>query len=617
MTEATDELIEQLLYDPPQDPDELRQRLGETDIEAVRHAMVERIEEGELDDIDAIVAGNVFDVMGFGEQRDRLIDIVSSPMPDEAAEHRRAREAAFVALSMNTDFAPDDPDTTFGLSDGQYTDLAASVYASLFEFTEMNIDLVYDFGGMLLHEPVDVRPELFEALEEYRTDTNVDAGVLYRPLLEDETYRELWPLLIDAVVAEGVPRDAQWLERAADRVDDEHAQQFRKAAMELRTKGLKDHHLPEGFALIGTPDGLGSYPIFVFTERREGVYAGHNLTIDHRTHEIRDGFFIPNLVDEEIDELIEDIEQTEATKLTRVAVEVGIHLAQEQIAGSDHDYDDLPPEARVAIYRLERLPTGGAELPHVPAADQLDAGFVRGRLDDEICYESWFFDQSTLADADALPLPEKEDDPSEWKAEAAASLAEKEGLVEDVADNLDMMALWYVLDGQEEAGEQFAALAAKTREDFADSPALDFLLDETLAAIREMEDYAGAFLFEMLGDASERAELHDDHLEGRGFDEETEEKYLDYMELTLHTLAEIKAELPEHLQPTYGQMQQAAGPIGLVMANFFSQEPIGPPDELAQTVSSELIDVGVDARAGTYLVPELLTNGRLLAMFRG
>ncbi|MFB6352279.1 MAG: hypothetical protein ABEK29_10960, partial [Bradymonadaceae bacterium] len=314
--DSLETLVDDLLYDPPADVPELEQRLDDYSPDEVREALVERIEQGTVDNIDAVIVGNIFEVLGLDGLRERLVDVVSSPMPDEADTHRQARHAAFVVLAMNTEFDPEDPDVTFGLSPERYTELAASVYSSLFEFTELNIDLIYDFGEMLLQEPADVRPELFDQLESYRADTSVDAGVLYRP-----HYRELWPLLVDAVVDEGVPQDARWLQRRADDVDaDEARQMFQKAAIELRTRGIDETDLPEGFALLGTPDGAGACTVFVFTENENGTYAGHNLVFRRLSHAVRDGFFIRDIVDDEIDNLADDIEQTRATRLTEIPI---------------------------------------------------------------------------------------------------------------------------------------------------------------------------------------------------------------------------------------------------------------------------------------------------------
>ena len=610
-----DRLVDDLLYEPPPNADELTRRFGEHDPSEVREALVGRIEEGAVDDIDAVIAGNIFEVLGLDGCRDRLVDIVSSPMPDAAETHRQARHAAFVVLAMNTEFDPDAPDVTFGLSPERYTELAASVYSSLFEFTELNIDLIFDFGEMLLQEPTEVRPDLFDQLESYRADTAVDAGVLYRPLLEDDDYAELWPLLIDAVVDEGVGPDADWLQRRAEQAADETMRQrFQKAAMELRTRGLDETAIPEGFALLGTPDGAGAYPVFVFTERDGGTYAGHNLVFQRLSHSVRDGFFIRDIIDEEIDNLADDIEQTRATRLTKIPIARAIRLVRDELAKNETPLEELPPETRLAIYRLERLPHGGIDVPEPTPASEIDREAVAELFETDACFDSWFVDRATLERAGALPVPDREEDPAEWKAQAGPKLSELEGVGDRVIANFEFIALWYLLDGDERMAGQLAAVARDARGGFADSVALDLLLDQTIVAVREMQDYAGAFVYELLGDDSLRARLHDAHLDMKGFDEATEDRYLDYMEMAYRTLEEIAPELPDHLRPDSDQMMDAAGPIGIVTANFFATTPVDAPSEVAESVSQELVDAGIDSRAAGFAVSELLTNGRLLAM---
>lgn len=607
--------IEELLYQPPQSRDELIRRTADVEDADLRRGLVDRIEQGELDDIDAIVAGNTFQVIGLEGARDRLVDIVSSPLPDAADAHERARNAAFIALALSDEFDPETPGEVFDLDPERYADLAASIYSSLFEFTAINLELVYELGDMLLQEPAELRPELFRHLESYRADVGVDAGLLYRPLLEEHQFRELWPALLDAVVDDGVPTDAEWLERAAESLEDDLARQFRKGAMELRTRGLSGSDRPAGFALVGTPDGAGTFPLFVLVEQDEGVYAAHNLVVRHHSRTIREGFFVPNLVTEELDDLTDDIEQTRATVLTEIPVELGLRLARRFIASDDQEPKAYPPETRMAIYRLEHLPDGGAELPDPAAATSVDDEFVRRRFDADDCFESWFFDRTTLESAAILPIPDQGEPTDSWKVSAASRLAEDADIADRIADNFDFLALWYALDGDDRAASQFAAVADDVRSDFASSLAVDLLLDHTIGAVREMQDYAGAFLVEVLGDESLRARLHDYHLDERD-DDEAEDQYLNFMELTYRTLEELQSELPPEHRPDPDQMLRAAGPVGRAMANFFGSAPVGPPDDLAETAADALRQAGMDDDIIGVCVPELMTNGRLLAMVR-
>jgi len=610
-----DVLIEQLLYQPPHDPENLPARVDAVETDELRGALLERIENGELDDIDAVVAGHVFDAVGLEEVRDRLVNIVASPLPDASDEHSRARKAAFITLAMNDDFEPEAPDTVFGIDVDPYADLAASVYASLFEFARRNLELVYEFGDMLLQEPSEVRPRMFDYLESYRSETDIEAGLLYRPLLEDESYRELWPLLLEAVVHEGAPRDAHWLERTAEPLDDERSQRFREASMELRTHGA-DREVPEGFAMVGTPDGAGAFPLFVFTERDDGVFDGHHLVFRHHSASVHDGFYVPNMVREEVDDLVEDIEETRATVLTEIPIALGIRLAHSYLDDSEQDPSKLPPETRLSVYRLQRMPEGGIDLPEPLPADTLEPEFVRERFEADPCFESWFFDRTTLESAAVLPVPERDEETKPWKQEAASKLADSGDVARHIVENLQFVALWYLLDDDERAAGQFAALADAADESFASSLAMDLLLDHTVEAVREMQDYAGAFLVEVLGDDSLRADLHDSHLEGRGFQEDRRERYLNFLELTFRTLEELQSEFPPEVRPSVDQMMEAAGPVGLVMANIFDSEPMGPPDDLADTAADELREAGMSEEVIGVYVSELLTNGRLLAMVR-
>lgn len=620
-----DAWLDRILYDPPKTQRSLRECTEEVEADRLRSCLIRRIETGNLDDLDALVIAHLFDAAGLGAVRERLVEIVASPLPDEGPDHRMARKAAFLALAINRTFQPDDPRALFDLSPERYTDLAASIYRSLFEFAEMNLELTYDFGRILLEQPTELRHRLFEALESHREATDVDAGLLYRPLLEEPAFRRIWPMLLEAVRREGNPQDAPWIQRAAEEAPDEEARkEFQKAAMELRTEGLEASASPEGFALLGTPDGSGALPLFVATECDDEIYAAHNLVFRPGVA-ITDGFFVRNVVREEIDEITGEIERARATEWTEIPIDVGVEIARTQIRETEIGLDELPAETRLAGYRLERMPRTKAAPPEVQPAASIDRDAVRGCIRSRRCFESWFFDRSTLDGADALPIPESDAELERWRPETASRLDEAPNISERVVSNLEWMARWFALDEQPEIAGQFRALADEAGEDFRSSFALEILLDQTVIAVREMQEYADAFLTEMLGDGALRSDLRERHLEavdsrereeGEGIASELQRE-LDYMELTFRTLEEFPEGESEYRHPNSEQIAEAAGSIGSTMASFFADgTPLGPPNELADSISYTLSDVGIDERLASSYISELLTNGRLLAMSR-
>lgn len=617
-----DAWLDRILYDPPKTQRGLRECIEEVETDRLRSCLIGRIETGNLDDLDALVIAHLFDAAGLGGVRERLVEIVASPLPDEGPDHRMARKAAFLALAMNRKFQPEDPRALFDLSAERYTDLAASIYRSLFEFAEMNLELTFDFGRIVLEQPAGLRRGLFEAFESHREGTDVDAGLLYRPLLEEPAFRELWPMLLDAVRREGNPQDAAWIQRAAEEAPDEGARkEFQKAAMELRTEGLEASASPEGFALLGTPDGSGAIPLFVATECDEEIYAAHTLVFRPGLT-ISEGFFVRNVIREEIGEITGEIERARATEWTEIPVDVGVEIARTQIRKTDIGLDELPPETRLAGYRLERMPRTEVALPEVQPAASIDRDAVRSCIRSRRCFESWFFDRSTLDGADALPIPESDAELESWITETASSLVEAPNISERIVSNLRWMARWFALDERPEFAGQFGALADEAEEDFRSSFALEVLLGQTVVAVREMQEYADAFLTEMLGDGALRCDLRERHLEAavpgeRGEPARELQRRLDYMELTFRTLEEFRGEVSESRQPDSEQIAEAAGAIGSAMASFFADDSsLGPPNELADSISYALSEVGIDKRLTSSYISELLTNGRLLAMSR-
>jgi hypothetical protein len=84
--------------------------------------------------------------------------------------------------------------------------------------------------------------------------------------------------------------------------------------------------------------------------------------------------------------------------------------------------------------------------------------------------------------------------------------------------------------------------------------------------------------------------------------------------MAYRTLEEIGPELPERLRPSHEQMLAVAGPLGDATAETFEGASEGHPDQLAQAISDELLDEGIDMRVAGLLTSELVTNGRLLSM---
>ncbi len=617
MTPSPDvsDLIDDLLYEPPRDVVELEHRLGEVPPEQVRAVLVERIEEGRLDGVDALVVGRIFEAIGLGEEYDRLVEIVSEGIGRPGAEVWPS-EVAFIVLATNREVEKDEPLETFGCSRERYVETAARVYSAIFEFTAVHVDVVRDFGEMLLGEPDDLRAEIFEELERHRTETEFQAGLTYRPLLEETRYEPLWAQSLEAIVEEGVVGDADWIERRGDELDDERwREQFHEAADRLRGRADESPAAPEGFALLGTPDGAGNLALLLFTERPDGeAYDGFHFAFRHDRPAIGEGYALRDAVREEIDQLAEDLARERAIRTTEVSIDLGIEIARRLIDRADPSSGEMLPETELGIYLLDRLPRSGVEIPEVAPASEIDERAVRSTFEDDECFESWFFDRGLLEAASVPPVPPPGEPADAWREQAAGAIAGLEGVSERIAGNFDWMALWYQLDGDAATAGQLAAVAESARTDFAASLALELVLEHTVEAMRQMQEYASSFLVDLLGDPALRGELRERHLTGGDGGGDDDERLLDYMETAYRTLEEIGPELPERLRPSDEQMLEVAGPLGRVGNRMFEGDQQETPDALAQAVSDELLEAGIDLRVAGLLTSELLTNDRLLSM---
>jgi hypothetical protein len=206
--QRVDSLIEQLLVEPPECEADVRAALDDDTIEAVRDRLVERIVEGGIAEHRAATAAHVLCALGPGGHRQRLVQVVQSPFADGTDARRRARLAAFATLAVGEeDHEPHELAEELGLDKDEASEMAFRVFEATLDFDELGVGLVEAYAQALLDEMPGEREPLFRELDRRRAHTGLEAGLLYRPLLEDDTYRPLWRLLIEAVAADGNPQN--------------------------------------------------------------------------------------------------------------------------------------------------------------------------------------------------------------------------------------------------------------------------------------------------------------------------------------------------------------------------------------------------------------------------
>lgn len=620
-TQDVDRLIERLLSHPPEDPEGLEARLGEVSRELLRDRMVDRLIEGEFDEVHAAFIGQLLAFTGVGERQADLEQVVESPFQDATIERSRARVGAFAALMLVEEGDPGELAERLDLTMQEAQSLASAVFEATLQIGQFDPEVVRTYGEQLLEEPPGEREALFGELEQLRREAGLEAGLLYRRLIEDEEYRELWARLVEAVAEDGNPKDADWLQQRADELEsgeetDEVASQMRRAAMKLRTEGLDDGRSIEGMALVGTCDGMGAFPVFLFLERPDrDRYIGLNLVIRAGSSSIRDGFQLTDMNTEGINELTAQVERDGVMELAEVPIDAAVGLLQRYLEETSEDWEELPGEIRDVVTRIERLPERKDNLPEIASAETVDSQVLEILAGDPM-FESWFF-EPTLLEGAGVPFPEAHEDPEAWIEEATQVLVDEHELAERLSAMCRHMAFWAHFGAVEGMDAQFAALAEQLNEDFPHTPLVEMMLGRTLDVVGELGEFGEGMLMDMMGDEELRAELHHRHLPEASDGEETTASYLDYMEMIFRTLELVRPELPAERQPRFDEIYELAGTLGRPLADLFCGRSSAPPAATFEHVATTLEETSLERPDLEWLVPTVLTHADMLADARG
>jgi hypothetical protein len=615
--QRVDSLIEQLLVEPPECEAEVRATLDADMIEAVREGLVERIVEGAVAEHRAATAAHVLCALGTAGHRQRLVQVVQSPFADGTEARRRARLAAFATLALEEeDREPRELAEELGLDSDEASEMAFRVFEATLDFDEYGVGLVEAYARALLEEMPGEREPLFRELDRRRERSGMEAGLLYRPLLEDDTYRPLWRVLIDAVASDGNPRDARWLQNRADAIEDEDmAGQLRRAAMKLRTDALDKEPSPiEGLAWIGNCDGSGEVTLFLFVDR-DGLdeYVGLNAIVDLGARQLVDGFHA-TVHPAELGGFRDDIERDGLVQLADVPPEVAVGLLQTTISGGDASGAELRGDLDLVRRQIERFPDLTHEVPDIEPADAIDPEVLE-ILRVAPMFESWLFSVHQLRDAGVqtsdLTMP-----PDRWTREALSTLSDQPDIVRRVARMCEHMAVWAHYGAESGYDRQFAGLAAQVRDDFESAPIAEIMVRRTWQMVTHRESSEASRLIDELGDEALRARLARRHLSDEE-DVSIQDEAIDYMELAYRGLEAGLEELPGHDALEDDLVEEMAGTVGRPLADLFCGRSELPPAATFEHVAGKLEAAGFDRQELEVLVPSLLTHADLLADRRG
>lgn len=473
-------IVDELIEDPPESSGEFAHRIRDVDAGALRAEVLDRAEAGELrgDSLELVVS--VFSTVGIGDEEDRLRQMLTD---DELTS--QVRRVALLCLAADEHF--DLIDYVEELGPERMEEFLAVNVASLLAFAEEEPEVALELGDQILTAPPQDRFEMFVMIDEQRRQLGMEAGMVYAGIFTDPDYEELWPLFAGAIVDDGMPGDAEWLDEMAKRAEDEVvSKELRRGALRLRTRGIEEPVEQEGFGLVGSCDGSGGFAIFLARQREEGALDVVNLLF-RVPGEYRDSFSAEMGDRAELDEIIEGVVEGGNTDFVEIPLSQAAALARLWIERATAIDPYLPGEFEQARRRVSRIHADPDSIPSPSAAAEAPNTEETYELLDDWIYDYWFVEVGALIEAE-VDAPEEEEPSEEWMEVAIGKLAKLEGFVERTASLADHMALWHCLNEDLELAGKFAAMAELTRSRPAESPLIEVLLDRAVAIHHEEAD---------------------------------------------------------------------------------------------------------------------------------
>lgn len=462
--------LDALLLTPPANVEELGRRLGRENLEGLRQEIVQRLENGSIEDRDASFALTVLGELGPGAMSERLESYV--------LELGRPRSLRSRALGVLVADAPEKLRTILDrLPPEDATLPVESVVEDMVNLAANAPEAAQELAGLLASTPGPARQAIAGLVVKLRRETDIPPSALYGPLLASAELHELRPLLLGELHEEGGSAAAELLLRLRNRAPGDRARRdFSSALVRIRTREIDPDHLPaekSGLAWVTLCDGEGAYSIFAM------LGAGPKVTLANaciRVHgEVRDGFFRSRLPREEMDRIRDQL-----TGAGLVAVQVSLQsaatLALEGRKRTEQAGRALSTETRTSLAMLEAA-AGADPLSQPRPAPTATVKQLRALLDGK-GFDTWFFDAGDLS-----PLAPPKRLTAAWVAHAAARLMEIGGDAR-LASMARFGAWWLTEAGEHEKAGLLAAAARDVEADFASAPLVRAMMERSVEVMR-------------------------------------------------------------------------------------------------------------------------------------
>jgi hypothetical protein len=468
---SLDALLDQILREPPEDPDELRHLLADVPPSATRAKLIARLRDPEVTRGAASVAGHALAVLGLGDALNTIVELLGD---DTTPEHsRQAAVQALASLPPETlqEVIPRLPqkaaDALFVLP---LIEMVASVQAD--PATAVAIPQTL---RMLAPE---LRLGWLRELAVVRRSLGVRAADLYRDALADheiagdERLRE--PMLL-ALIEEADEAGSALLQSLRARASKKLRAPFQSALVRLETAraaGCGSAPTATGVeALVSNVDGQGAFVALVSFRNPDGTFTLANACA-RLTEDLRSGFFESRSTREERDRLVRDFNADDIELIPAPPGEVATLIA-EAVARTKVLGHPIPADVRRSVEFIERIER--VALPPNPPAREIDLRTVAHMLARPI-FDSWFFDE---VDQEAFGVPPMEGELTErWCDAALAALARSpvRARVIAMARYTAHRSRW---KGLTDEASVWTTLADGAERDFARSPLAMLMLTKT------------------------------------------------------------------------------------------------------------------------------------------
>ncbi len=466
--------LQQIFSRNPSTEGELKLLLSRLDASRAQQELVDMIERGVFDEMDYSLFAEVARSVGIGDQRHRLLKLVSDDETDPLA-----RKFALAALSEG------DPEELVaelgGINPTHLQEACDMPLEEMMGEIQMDPSQAKQVTELLQGSPEEMREFLLFTLGRCRREVGTPAAAAYADALACPELEPFYTPMLEAIVQEGGEEGVSLLTVLRDQAqDDDNRRRFQTALLRTGTRAIEKNappNTPKGTAYVGSCDGQGTFLVLGrFDVSKKNATTAY-LCI-RAAGDIRDGFVMPRSGEAEFQELLDAASRDAYAGFAEISLGQVAALIEDAVDRTAEQGSQLPRDATPAIKLLS-----SATPEHLPRLDELAADVqvsAEGlqHLFERPEYKAWFFDIGDLMGAE-VEAPEENSDLERWCIAAAEKLASTP-IRARVLAMLRHMSRWHQWKKESELSALCAAAADEASEHFEKSAIMRVMLEKTL-----------------------------------------------------------------------------------------------------------------------------------------